>query len=218
MTELTFAELTALIAVNGLVINDRYLITDKNWTIIAITTSSYRIIVPIMTEVTKAQLDALVAANGLNEGLQYKVTDKSWLLIAISNSLLMPINNILNIENGDILPIYIDSENINIFIPTMGVIPPGLSSSDTLEIIIPGGYYPVSIQLEVEATADVANYYYDNTTKLQLGNEDMGVAKVNQSIPMYTLLPNPPQLTISHSPNTTAEIFNAIVFCKKFSI
>lgn len=82
MTNLTFAELTALMAVNGLVINDRYFITDKNWTIIAISTSTYRIVVPIVTEVTKAELDALVAADGLNEGLQYKVTDKNWLVIA----------------------------------------------------------------------------------------------------------------------------------------
>lgn len=109
MTNLTFAELTALMAVNGLVINDRYFITDKNWTIIAITTNAYRVVVPIVTEVTLAQLDALVAANGLNEGLQYKVTDKNWLLIATGEALLKAFSGTI-ITANELLPAYIDTD------------------------------------------------------------------------------------------------------------
>lgn len=117
MTNLTFAELTALMSVNGLVINDRYFITDKNWTIIAISTSTYRIVVPIVTELTLSELNSLIAASELNEGLQYKVSDRGWLLLATGANTLSDIaDKDFIISSGEELPagvlprkIYVDS-------------------------------------------------------------------------------------------------------------
>lgn len=165
MTELTFAELTALIAANGLIVNDRYLITDKNWTIIAIATNAYRIVVPIVTEVTKAQLDALVAADGLNEGLQYKVTDMDWLLIATSNNTLTPLMGFIKINSGNetirgggrLLPIewvpdYILVDNILI---DCGLIDTnGLSFADEISLLIEtrGGFFLDMVYFSSETT------------------------------------------------------------------
>lgn len=143
MTNLTFAELTALMAVNGLVINDRYFVTDKNWTIIAISTSTYRIVVPIVTEVTKAELDALVAADELNQGLQYIVADLNWLLVATSNNTLLSIAPLV-ITNAVQKPNYIDSENI---IWDSEIITADISATggSPIEIIRPNGYLCDSI-------------------------------------------------------------------------
>jgi len=157
MTNLTFAELTALMAVNGLVINDRYFITDKDWTIIAISTSTYRVVVPIVTEVTKAQLDALVADNGLNEGLQYLVTDKNWLLIAISNNQLTPISNVLEILNSDIYPAYIITETLKI---DSGIIDTDISVLDTLVIGFGiSGFAPASIEITDIINNDILTFF-----------------------------------------------------------
>lgn len=81
MTNLTFAELTALMGVNGLTVNDRYFITDKNWTIIATTTGTYRIVVPIVTVLTYAELLVLIDNNALNQGLQYQLSDKNNIVL-----------------------------------------------------------------------------------------------------------------------------------------
>lgn len=153
MTNLTFAELTALIAVNGLTVNDRYYITDKNWTIIAITTNSYRIVVPIVTEVTKAELDALVAANGLNEGLQYHVIDDDvdWLLLANSNNTLISIKGYLLIPLSYSFPEYIDCSII--------LIDSGLFSSS-------GRQYDSGEPFNIESIPDFYLYgvYYKDQT------------------------------------------------------
>ena len=167
MTNLTFAELTALIAANGLTINDRYFITDKNWTIIAIATNAYRVVVPIVTEVTKAQLDALVAANGLNEGLQYKVTDKGWLLVAITDSTLSPISGILYINNEDIDISFIICDKI--FINT-GVIDTDISI-DPLTIYGKDGYESGVVKLMSYSTGNISEIsLYDEAEEIAIVN------------------------------------------------
>lgn len=92
--------------------------------------------VPIVTEVTKAELDALVAANELNEGLQYKVTDKGWLLIATSVNTLLDVDNIIRITNGDLLPSYIDSNQLII---DTGILTGDLSTGFLIHV--PANYY-----------------------------------------------------------------------------
>lgn len=161
MTNLTFAELTALIAVNGLTVNDRYYITDKNWTIIAITTNSYRIVVPIVTEVTKAQLDALVSTNALNQGLQYRIVDTNidWLLIATSANTLKAATGSLTIQNGISFPAYIVSDFL--FVDT-GIINEMNQPASTFDIEAPLGYVPNTIEISIISEGDLRTYTFND--------------------------------------------------------
>lgn len=143
MTELTFAELTALIGVNGLTVNDRYLITDKGWTIIAIATNAYRVVVPIVTEVTLSELEALVDNSALNEGLQYKVTDKGWLLTAISSELLTPTKGSIIFSGNYVIPSYIE---LMVFFVDSGIITRNLVSQPyTIQHL---GYIATKIEID----------------------------------------------------------------------
>lgn len=160
MTELTFAELTALIAANGLTVNDRYLITDKNWTIIAISTNAYRIVVPIVTEVTLSQLNALIAANGLNEGLQYHCVDTNidWLLLATGSNTLIAATGTLKLYNGSVLPTAISADIILI---DTGVIDTDISMStgNPIAVSLVPNYLD---KVEVDAVVDDAFYLQIN--------------------------------------------------------
>lgn len=98
--------------------------------------------VPIVTDLTFAELEILVAANGLEEGLQYKVTDKDWLLLATSNSALIVVSKILNINNGETIPSFIDVDEILILTETI-IIDEVLKYVET--VIVPINYFPTEV-------------------------------------------------------------------------
>jgi len=93
---------------------------------------------PTLSEtMTLVVFSARVTAGTLNVGQIYSISDKGWVLQAHSNTVAKPIHGALRINNGDLIPEGIDSDELKIDLGVLG-------SEDTeVQIMAPNGYKPI---------------------------------------------------------------------------